>query len=93
MLLVKANVVPSTQIIVTLMMEALRSSETAVLARATRRNISENSILHSHCRENFKSYYFVLFLATAMFQTFGVELSVRVQPDVISNRSHFIPEQ
>jgi hypothetical protein len=39
LLLVTANVVPSSQIFVTLMMEALHSSETLVLTRATRRNI------------------------------------------------------
>jgi hypothetical protein len=37
------------------MMEALRSFETLVLTRATRRNIPEDGIIHNHRRENKKS--------------------------------------
>jgi hypothetical protein len=47
---------PSSPILVTLMMEALLSSEISVLTRATRRNISKEGIIHSHRRENLKYY-------------------------------------
>jgi hypothetical protein len=40
----------------TLMKEGLSSSETSVLTTDTGRNIAESAILHSHCRENLKSY-------------------------------------
>jgi hypothetical protein len=54
-LLVTASVVPSSPILVTLMKEALNSSETSVLTRGTWRNIPEDAIL-----------YFIIVLFTNM---------------------------
>jgi hypothetical protein len=45
-LLVTPNV-PSLPILVTSMMEAISSTKTSVLARAARRNIPEDAILHA----------------------------------------------
>jgi hypothetical protein len=55
-LLVTAKIVLSSPILVILMLEAPRSSETLVLTRAIRRNIPEDVFLHSHRRENLKFY-------------------------------------
>jgi hypothetical protein len=55
-LLVTANVLPSSLLLSTLIMEAIHSSETSVLTRATRRSIPKDDILHSHLRESLKSY-------------------------------------
>jgi hypothetical protein len=54
-LLVTANVVPSSLILVTLMMEAIRSTETKVGIRATGHHIPEDGILHGlHTYTKFK---------------------------------------
>jgi hypothetical protein len=55
-LLLTANVAPCSPIFVTLIMEATHSSEMSVLTKVTRRDIPEDGILHSHFRENLKSY-------------------------------------
>jgi hypothetical protein len=55
-LLITANVHPISPILVTLMIEAIRSNETWVLTKATLLHIPEDGTRHSPRRENFKSY-------------------------------------
>jgi hypothetical protein len=55
-LVVTANVVPSSLILSTLMMEAMRSSQTSFLQEPHGVNIPEDDILHSHGSEKLKFY-------------------------------------
>jgi hypothetical protein len=57
-----ANVSPSSRILVTLLKDELRFSETSLPTRATRRHIPEDSILYSLRSENLKSYILVISL-------------------------------
>jgi hypothetical protein len=86
-LLVTAKCVPSWPILVTLMMEAIRSPEASVLARSTRRHIPEDDILHSHRPKNLKSYTesahshqehpSLQYIYTADYQSLGMPSSLR----------------
>jgi hypothetical protein len=59
-LLVISNVVPSSMILLTLMMKVICSSGTSANTRATRRHIPLDDILYSCCRQNLKFFIHIL---------------------------------
>jgi hypothetical protein len=64
------------------MKEVLSSSETSVLTRATRWNIPEEAILHSHRRENLKSYKTLL---SPNFVSFGGKMMEALSGKIYRN--------
>jgi hypothetical protein len=66
-LLVTANIVPSSLILVTLMMKVICSSKTLVLTGATQCNIPEDDILHSHRCEDLKSFMLLFIFVACNF--------------------------
>jgi hypothetical protein len=60
-------------------MEAIRSSETSVQSTSTRRHTPEDGILHSHRRENLKSYNICIFLQEIVASMEGKMLNVLIK--------------
>jgi hypothetical protein len=75
------------------MKEAPGSSETSVLTRATRRNNPEDTILHSHRRENLKSYTANVFLVRLLFSPWRLRRYVSLKCAVLTrNKRRHIAE-
>jgi hypothetical protein len=81
-LLVTANVLPSSLILVTLMMVVIHSSKILVLTRATWYNIPEDNTLQNHCHDSLKSYRLSLHFTSLHFTAYPVMLENSMVPIV-----------